>query len=652
MAHAQDGTLVRYGLALVVGTVLLAPLAHAQVAGHLTRGSVDSLGGQAQGNSGAPSLSADGRWLAFESDAPNLVPSDNNADTDVFVRDRTTGVVERVSLAWNGMEARDDSGCPSISNDGRFVAFRSRAWNMYPGGANLGNPRWDVYVRDRQEGTTTRVTVATDGGDPNADSGCPSISGDGTKIVFESHASNLVANDHNGFSDVFLYHRIRNELRRISKSAVDGGDADGPSRNPVISRNGRLVAFESNATNLRETGVPQPPLIPFASTVFVRDLDAGITEAVSLKDHDEPPFSPQEYSYEPRISDDGNRISFRSDAWNLVLPTPDVRHGIYVRDRAAGRTYLVSPAHLDTGDCGRDGNAFPCARITALTHDISGDGRYVAFSSRAMHYLPANQYHGDQIYVFDVDGRRLRRLSVDATGWESDSCSVEPVLSSDGSVVAFRSTATNLVPGDTNERADVFEQQWLCDAAGNCRQPAACPAEPMECAPAITSLLRLTKSPPGGVKRDRLFWRWSGEVSAPAFPDPASGARYQLCVYARELSLDVAAPQAASCAGGARPCWQAIGGGYKLIGDRGGLTSLRLGRAGGKPTVALRGDGPLLSAPYLPLPAADGLVVQLQETQSGSCWGADIPADAIRWNLPGPYERGTRRTGKLVAHLR
>ena len=226
------------------------------------------------------------------------------------------------------------------------------------------------------------------------------------------------------------------------------------------------------------------------------------------------------------------------------------------------------------------------------------------------------------------------------------------MLSADAKVLAYRSTATNLVAGDANGLADVFAHEWTCDDAGRCRTLAACPAEPVECAAATDSLLRLSKRPPGGVKQDQLFWRWRGDAAAPAFPDPLNGARYQLCVYAASLSLDLAAPDAPACAGGTRPCWQALGTGYKLIDSRGGLSNLRVSRSGGTPHVLVRGNGPLLDAPYLPLKAADGLVVQLQETGTGRCWGADMPASAIRYNVSGPAQRGTGRNGKLVAQVR
>lgn len=653
MNHRMDATL---GL-LIAGTlaaVLVADSATAQTPGRVRRASVDSLGGEALGHANAPSISADGRFVAFASDAADLVAGDTNDDTDVFVRDRVSGVVERVSVAWNGNEARDDSDCPAVSDDGRFVAFMSRAWNLYPGGANLGHPRWDVYVRDRQAGSTTRISVAKDGVDPDGDSGCPSISGDGSRVVFESAATNLVGGDGNRSVDVFLWDSVKTKLKRISRSAASGGDADGSSWDPVISRSGRFVAFTSTATNLRETGVPQPPLVSHAATVFVRDLDAGVTEAASLKDdaNTDWPYSPQEHSFYGSVSDDGRYVAFSSTAWNLVVPTPLRRANFYVRDRATGRTILASPADPGEADCGRPGVPFGCVDDTPAPQGrISADGRFVAFSSRSRQLLSANLYHGDQVYLFDVAGGRLRRVSVDRTGWESDSCSVQPVLSADARVLAYRSTSTNLVEGDTNERADVFVHEWTCDEKGTCRTLATCPAEPQECAAATSSVLRLAKRAPGGVHEDRLSWSWNGDATAPEFPDPTRGGRYQLCVYGRALALDVAAPDASACDGATRPCWLPIGGGHRLVDARGGLTSLRMTSTGGRRKVLARGRGPLLDAPYLPIVAPGGLTVQLHDTGSGRCWGAEFAPDDIKRNIAGTTERGSRRDGRVLAQL-
>ncbi|MEW6268813.1 MAG: hypothetical protein AB1689_05895, partial [Thermodesulfobacteriota bacterium] len=236
----------------------LAGPAAAQTRGKVTRESVDSLGAGAALGGSRPSLSADGRFIAFDSASDDLVPNDTNQDTDVFVRDRETGVVQRVSLAWNGMEARDDSVCPDISADGRYVAFRSLAWNLYPGGANLGSPRSDVYVHDRQQGTTTRVSVPEAGGDPNGDSGCPAISGDGQRVVFDSVASNLVAGDDNGSADVFLVDLATSTLELVSAAAT-GGVANAGGSDPDISRDGRIVAFSTYSTDLEPTGPLPPP---------------------------------------------------------------------------------------------------------------------------------------------------------------------------------------------------------------------------------------------------------------------------------------------------------------------------------------------------------------------------------------------------------
>ncbi len=640
--------------ALVILLAAAAP-ALAQTPGTIVRESATADGTPALGNSAAPDVSADGRFVAFQSDASNLVPGDTNEDTDIFVRDRQTGVVQRVSVAWNGMEARDDSECPAISGDGRFVAFRSRAWNLYPGGANLGNPRWDVYVHDRQEGTTKRLSVAVDGGEPDFESGCPDISADGSRVVFHSYATNLVEDDNNEYFDVFVVEIATGEVRRVS-TTPDDKDADGASFNPVISGDGRFVAFESWASNLRlPAPAQQAPLLPFTTAVFVTDLETGDCEAVSINAHDDYPYSPQGISFAPAISFDGRYVAFLSEAWNLVQPYPAHRAHVYLRDRIAGTTTRVS-AEDAVGDCGRPGTDFPCKWAWHGSPAISDDGRFVAFATRASSLLPANLYHGDQVYLFDRVGGRLRRLSVEPNGWEGDGCSVEPALSGDGKILVYRSSSTNLAADDPNDGTDILAQEWTCDRRGRCRALAECPVEPADCAPAVRSLLRLRKRPPGGIHPDRLFWRWAGEAGSPTFPDPTSGdASYHLCVYGsgeRRLALDVALPGAPECAGGKRPCWRSGTAAYKLLDSQGALTSVTLTRSSGTRRILVRGGGELLDAPYLPLDASSGIVVQLHEADSGRCWGASYEPAAIRRNDAGSAGQGSRKDGHLVAQAR
>lgn len=551
------------------------------------------------------------------------------------------------------MEARDDSICPALSADGRWLAFLSRAWNMYPGGANLGSPRWDVYLRDRQVGATTRISVAAAGGDPDAESGCPSISGDGSRVVFASLATNLVAGGDNGLSDVFVFERDTGEIALVSGDA-SGDPADGASYDPSISRDGAVVAFVSEASDLLPSGAPhpaQPSLVLGLQNVFARDLASGAIELASRAFFN-PAAAPNNDSARPALSADGRHVAFESWAGNLVATYPRGKV-IYVYDRVAGSTEVAGVHDRDMRDCGQDGMGF-CRHGTNHAPAISDDGRFVAFSSGSEYLLPANLVgYGTDVYLFDRLGDRLRRISVDPTGWGGQGCSEEAALSADGKVVAYRTAAANLVSDDTNAADDVLSNDWTCAAdGGRCRTLARCPAEPLDCAPASESVLRLTKRPPGGVVEDTLFWRWTGEASAEPFPEPAGDALYQLCIYGSTLALDVAAAEGPACTGGGRPCWKSLATGYKLMDPKGGLTSLRVSAPDGTPRVLARGAGEHLDAPYLPLVAPAGLVVQLQETGTGRCWGAEFPASGIKRNNRGMVAVGSARNGRLVARVR
>jgi len=210
------------------------------------RVSVASDGTQGNDNSWDPSISADGRYVAFFSHASNLVPGDTNGKADVFVHDRVTGQTTRVSVASDGTEGNGYSWFPSISADGRYVAFESIASNLVPGDTNGVS---DVFVHDRLTGQTTRVSVASDGTQGHSASDHPSISADGRYVAFESFASNLVPGDTNGKRDVFVHDRLTGQTARVSV-ASDGTQGNGDSIYPSISADGRYVAFVSGASNL------------------------------------------------------------------------------------------------------------------------------------------------------------------------------------------------------------------------------------------------------------------------------------------------------------------------------------------------------------------------------------------------------------------
>jgi hypothetical protein len=233
----------RSGLA----AVLAGSLARAQ-----TTERVSVATGGAEGNNESASfqasISADGRYVALQSLATNLVSGDTNAQQDVFVRDRQSGTTERVSVATGGAEGNSSSYAPSISADGRFVAFYSLASNFAAGDTN---GYVDVFVRDRQSGTTERVSMATGGAQENNNSYNPAISADGRFVAFYSLASNLVAGDTNLASDVFVRDRQSGTTERASV-ATGGAEAEGNghSEEPSISSDGRFVAFASPASNL------------------------------------------------------------------------------------------------------------------------------------------------------------------------------------------------------------------------------------------------------------------------------------------------------------------------------------------------------------------------------------------------------------------
>src|SRR5437762_3224846 len=197
-------------------------------------------------------LSADGRFVAFDSAATDLVAGDTNGVSDVFVHDRQTGTTERVSVASDGAQGNGSSGLvtfafpPALSADGRFVAFVSAATNLV---ASDTNGATDVFVHDRQTGTTERVSVASDGAESNAASVGAALSADGRFVAFHSAATNLVADDTNGTTDVFVHDRQTGMTERVSV-ASDGTQGNNASSYPALSADGRFVAFDSAATDL------------------------------------------------------------------------------------------------------------------------------------------------------------------------------------------------------------------------------------------------------------------------------------------------------------------------------------------------------------------------------------------------------------------
>ena len=210
------------------------------------RVSVNSAGAQGNSDSGDATLSADGRYVAFGSTASNLVPGDWNGSQQVFVHDRQTGETRRVSVNSAGEQGNSVSYASTLSADGRYVAFVSDSSNLVPGDTNR---REDVFVHDRQTGETRRVSVDRAGAQGNSNSYSPTLSADGRYVAFDSAATNLVPGDTNGYSDVFVHDRQTGETRRASVDST-GGQGNSVSFSSTLSADGRYVAFESYASNL------------------------------------------------------------------------------------------------------------------------------------------------------------------------------------------------------------------------------------------------------------------------------------------------------------------------------------------------------------------------------------------------------------------
>ncbi|OGN95380.1 MAG: hypothetical protein A2Z71_01595, partial [Chloroflexi bacterium RBG_13_50_21] len=219
---------------------------HDRSTGQTTRVSVASDGTQSNNHSWGSSISADGRYVVFVSNASNLVAGDTNGTRDTFVHDRETGETTRVSVTSDGIQANAASLSASISADGRYVVFDSFASNLVVGDTNQTN---DIFVHDRLTGETTRVSVANNGTEGDGYSGGPSISADGQFVAFQSDASNLVVGDTNGTSDIFLHNRVTHETSRVSITS-HGGQGNAGCFASAISATGRYVAFNSDASNL------------------------------------------------------------------------------------------------------------------------------------------------------------------------------------------------------------------------------------------------------------------------------------------------------------------------------------------------------------------------------------------------------------------
>ena len=405
--------------------------------GETARVSVSTAGTPGNNNSAAPDLNENGQFVVFYSFSSNLVAGDTNSNLDVFVRNRQTGETTRVSVSTAGTQGNNHSRLPDMSNDGNLVSFESDATNLVAGDTNA---KRDIFVRDRQAGTTTRVSVATGGGEVTGDSFNSALSGDGRFVAFESVATNLVAGDTNGASDVFVHDRQTGATTRVSV-ATGAVQAIGGSFLPAISNDGRFVAFHSAATNL-VTGDTNG-----GTDVFVHDRQTGETTRVSVATGGgQSTGSGQPPAFAPALSAEGRFVAFESTSTNLVAGDTNGVSDVFVHDRQTGTTTLVS---VPTGGS-------PQGNVRSVEPDISGDGRFVVFLSFATNLVPGGTSGNGDVFVHDRQTNTTTQISVSTIGVQGNDFSCNPAISQDGRIVAIFSDATNLVLNDTNGVRDIF----------------------------------------------------------------------------------------------------------------------------------------------------------------------------------------------------
>lgn len=426
--------------ALLAPTLLLAPLAAApgSADGFTERVSVSNSLAQGDDASGtgpgrAVAVSANGRVVAFLSVASNLVPGDTNGVRDAFVRDLDLDLTERISISTGGHQVDQAVTGLAVSGSGRWVAFSTAASNLVP---EDQNGLEDIYLRDRVLGTTILVSRTPGGQAGNGTSQQPSISDDGRYVTFSSSSSNLVPGDTNGTWDVFLFDRVSLAVARVSvdDTGLQGNDL---SHSGFISGNGRYIAYVTRATNLAGSGST-----PF-DDILVHDRQTGVTSRIGpgglfgiwWNDH----------VRRPSLSNDGRYVAFESDADNVVPGDTNAASDVFVWDRQSLAVIPISFA--PTSAVGNGPSLAPL---------ISSDGGRVIFQSWASDLVPSDTNATPDVFVTQVQGGTVARVSVSTSGAQSNGHSAHPALSGNGARVAFTSSADTLVPGDTNLSYDVF----------------------------------------------------------------------------------------------------------------------------------------------------------------------------------------------------
>jgi Tol biopolymer transport system component len=476
------------GWGAVVGALSCAVVAYAAITlRSVQQVSIGTNGTAPQGTSGTPVFSSNGRYLAFRSDAPNIVEDDTNSANDVFLLDQTTSTVSRVSVSSSGVEGDAGSQGPALSSvapDGFFAAaFQSTASNLGSTVNTGGN--FQIHIRFPTLGITELITPSflspsVPGDAPSFNPSVAVLPGPNRALVaYSSDASDLVSIDQNGEEDVFLSEvtptsatEVTISTTLISKNSSSGLEADGNSSTPVLSGDGRYVAFATLATNIVSGFTTS------GSQIVLYDRQ---TATHSLISQSADGIAGNGDSFQPTISFSGRFIAYVTSATNIIGDVTQDQAAIVLFDRQTNRSVRIN--RNTDGVAGNGSGSRP---------SISANGRFVAFTDDSTNLVPDDTNNRGDVFIKDTESGDLIRVSVAADGTEgnSDSDFGSASLQSFNSLVSrigYRSFATNLTDSPTLGGGEIVVSE------AQLPRPAFNRKEKLEAPPDVTVRSRRTK---------------------------------------------------------------------------------------------------------------------------------------------------------------
>ncbi len=412
----------------------------------LDRVSVNSSEVQLNAPSVTPGIntSSNGRYVVFVSTG-NFTSVSNQGRSNIFLRDVTSGTTTLISDDSTGSSSDGNSFSPSISADGNLIVFASDATDLV---ANDTNDTTDIFLHNVGSGTTTLISMSLANEIGDGPSYSPVISDDGAYVAFASTAKNLTVGElDDGLPDVYLLRLSTSVVTLVSHASMV--NANELSGSPSISSDGRYVAFVSLASNLTGsdtddgvTDVYRYDRVGATIDKISSDINGGEVDAESLA---------------PSISDDGSKIAFYSAATDLVAGTSsNTSLQVYLWDSADSSTNKITLLSRKDGASGTIGTG------DSFGPSINGDGQFVVFESDAENLVAGDSNGATDIFARDVTNNLTKRVSVKDTGGQANGASVSAVINGNGQFIAYSSTATTLVVPDFHGQADVYRGDMQC----------------------------------------------------------------------------------------------------------------------------------------------------------------------------------------------